>query len=294
MANVISSTTSGANALSSIAANISLAANGLANLILATPQTTIGYQPQPGPGQLQQQAIVFHYEGEQTGVFKSDITDHYVEDNTAIQDQIALHPEMITTHGFIGEVNDLAPNATFQALQQALNNLIAIGSYTPALSTTALNAYNESVFLYDTAANAANSAISAWASLTGGGGETVIDGNGIEFIPAVQTKQQIIFQQLYGYWKGRILFTIQTPWAVFQNMAIDTLRVVQDAETNVISDFELTFKLIRFADTLDGIPMSSNSQIPLAYQSAGSTNASSNLTPSTINFASNLPDSAVV
>src|SRR6266576_7254366 len=92
------------------------AATALSNLILVSPQTTIGYQPQNTPtqnGQTNQPppALLFHYEGEQTASLQSDITDHYIEDNTALQDQIALKPEETTTHGFIGELNDVAPPA---------------------------------------------------------------------------------------------------------------------------------------------------------------------------------------
>jgi len=64
-----------------------------------------------------------------------------------------------------------------------------------------------------------------------------------------QTKQQIYFQQFYGYWQSNTLFTIQTPWAVFQDMAIENLVAIQDADTRMITDFNITFKMIRFAST---------------------------------------------
>jgi uncharacterized Fe-S center protein len=34
----------------------------------------------------------------------SDITDHYIEDNTAINDHIALKPEIIRVEGLVGEL----------------------------------------------------------------------------------------------------------------------------------------------------------------------------------------------
>src|SRR6185312_8744514 len=99
--------------LSSLA-SITTAATALSNLILVNPQKTIGYQPQNAPSNNGQTAqlgpsLLFHYEGEQTASLESDITDHYIENNTAIQDQIALKPVIITTHGFIGELNDIPP-----------------------------------------------------------------------------------------------------------------------------------------------------------------------------------------
>lgn len=236
-------------------------AQALSNLILVSPQQTVGYQPQAqpvkngNPGQ-NPPAILFHYEGEQFVAIQSDITDHYIEDNTAIQDQIALRPEEITTHGFIGELNDVAPPA-LQIVQQIANKLVTINAYLPEISVTAQIAYNEAFQFYQIAQAVKNSAVSTWGALTGNFGENVIGTNGLgtAFNPATgqvtgsQNKQQVAFQQFYGYWKNRTLFTVQTPWAVFQNMAIKSLRAIQDAETRVITDFEVTFKMIRFAST---------------------------------------------
>ncbi len=215
------------------------AATALSNLILVTPEDK-GYQPEIRQTQQNQTPLaqrppkfLFHYEGEQSVTLESDITDHYVEDNTAVQDQIALKPESVATHGYIGELNDVPPPA-LAALKTAANKLTTIGAYTPGLTTTALIAYSEAFFLYQVAATAVNSAVAAWSSLTGSGN---------------QTQQQIAFQKFYGYWRDRTLFTIQTPWAIFEHMAIKSLRAVQDAETRVVTDFEITFKRIRSADS---------------------------------------------
>lgn len=233
-------------------APITTGATALSNLVLVSPQKTIGYQPQNNPtnnGVSSQQppALLFHYEGEQTIALESDITDHYVEDNTAIQDQISIKPEIITTHGFIGELNDIAP-AALAPIQAIANKLTTISAYTPALSATALLAYNEAFQLYQIGASAVQSAVAAWSSINGTGGESVISSGGLTS-QSNQNKQQVMFQQFYGYWRNRTLFTVQTPWAVFTNMAIKTLKAIQDAETNVITDFEVSFKTIRFAST---------------------------------------------
>jgi len=237
-------------------------ATGLSNLILVSPQQTIGYQPLNPPsadGQDDAQnppALLFHYEGEQSVAVESDITDHYVEDNTAIQDQIALRPETIMVHGFIGELNDIPPEA-LELLQTAATKLTTISAYTPALSVAAQIAYNTAFQLYQVGANARNAAVSTWSSLKGQDGENVIGSNGLGSafnattgqVEGNQTKQQVAFQQFYGYWKNRTLFNVQTPWAVFQNMAIKSFKAIQDAETRMITDFEVTFKMIRMANT---------------------------------------------
>lgn len=231
---------------------VTTAATALSNLILVSPQKTVGYQPQNAPSWQrntapQPAAILFNYEGEQNVAIASDITDHFIENNTAVQDQIALRPEKITTHGFVGELNDIAP-AALQPIKSIAEKLTTISGYVPALSTTALLAYANAFQLYQVASNALNSAVSTWATINGTPSQSVINGSGISTAPN-QTKQQIYFQQFYGYWRNRTLFTIQTPWAIFQDMAIESLRAIQDADTRVITDFEVTFKLLRFATT---------------------------------------------
>lgn len=233
-------------------ANATTAAGALFGLILVSPQKTTGYQPQNFPSWTNDTSalppsILFNYEGEQTATFTSDITDHFIEDNTSVQDQIALKPIMVTTQGFVGELNTVAP-VGLQTLKVVAEKLVSIGAYTPEISTTAQIAYNEAFFAYQLGASAVTTAVSAWGTLNGGSGESVINGSGIN-AQSNQTQQQKYFQQFYGYWAKRTLFTIQTPWAIFQDMAIMSLRAVQDAETDKISDFEVSFKQMRFAST---------------------------------------------
>lgn len=217
---------------------------GAIGLLLAVPQKQTGYQPQVDATDLSAvlnlispPGFMFHYEGEQTVTFESDITDHYVEDNTARQDHISLKPIKVTTHGFIGELNDVPPRA-LALLKTAADKLSPIGPWAPKLSVTAQLVYAQALQLYQTANVLKNAAVSALAALTGG---------------QSQNLQQQAFNNFYGYYQQRTLFTIQTPWALFPDMAIVSCRAIQDAETNSITDFELNFKQIRQATTVAGI-----------------------------------------
>lgn len=277
------------------------AAQTLGNLILVTPQDVIGYQPQNASinGVLQpytQPALLFHYEGEQTSSIESDITDHYVENNTPIQDHIALRPVTITTQGFVGDLNDLAPTPQFAAAQIAAEKLTIISAYTPALSATALNAYNQAVFAYNTANQLVDSAVAAWSSINGQDqGTTVIEGNSV-FTQPNQTPQQKYYQQLYGYWNSRTLFTVQTPWAIFTDMAIVAIRAIQAADNNTITDFECTFKQIRYASVLEDTAVNANPNVAqgrLAQQvgapGGGAVNTGTSVaTPATSTFTGTL------
>lgn len=228
--------------LSSLSTNTTSAIS-LSNLILVTPEDAgIVAEIRGSEGQSVKK-FLFDFYGEQTVQLKSDITDHYVEDNTALQDHIALQPEMITGHGFIGELKDFIPGLE-KPVQTIQEKLLVISAYVPGLSASALLAYNQAFQLYQVATLAINSGVSTWGTINGNQNSI---GNAV--FSEVQNKQQLAFQMFYGYWKQRVLFTVQTPWAIFKHCALETLRAVQNAETRVITDFEVTFKPINFAVT---------------------------------------------
>ena len=245
--------------------NATTSAGALSNLILIDPQKVIGIQPQKDTSGLGAvfdvltggpPKFLFHYEGENTISLTSDITDHYVEDNTAIQDQSALSPEKVKVSGFIGELNDVVPEAV-AFLKTIAEKLTVLSPYEPELTADALRAYNAAFQAYNAAKAVVNSAVASWASITGTGGGVTITGSESQAELALlgrdkvsQTKQQVAFQQFYGYWRQRTLFTVQTPWAIFKNMAIESLTAVQDPDTDKITNFEIEFKIMRFAQSL--------------------------------------------
>ncbi len=162
------------------------------------------------------------------------------------------------------------------------------------VSETALIAYNEAFLGYQVAINAKNAAVSSWTSISNIGstdpnaGQSVIGSSGLKKETRAQSKEHIAFQQFYGYWRDRTLFTVQTPWAVFQNMAIKSLRAVQDAETRVITDFEVTFKMIRTVKTASTPGIAKTVQGRLAAQGASATDLSATAPPPSIPLADGL------
>lgn len=230
---------------------ITTTATALSNLILVSPQEDLGILPQTqGTENTNPPKFLFNYYGENTVLIESDITDHFVEDNTALQDQIALRPELITGQGFIGELTDITPDFLLP-LRVAADKLTVIGAYTPELTLAALLAYNTAFQAFQVAQLAKGAAVSAWNSLSGdNNAATPINAPG--FNPQnqpIQTKQQLAFSTFYGYWKQRRLFTVQTPWAIFQNCALKSLRAIQDGDSRMLSNFDVTFKPINFAKT---------------------------------------------
>ncbi len=63
------------------------------------------------------------------------------------------------------------------------------------------------------------------------------------------TKQQNAYQTFYQMWLSRQLCSVETPWGVINNMAIESMRVLQKDNTNLITDFEIVFKQINVVQT---------------------------------------------
>jgi hypothetical protein len=280
MPSVLPSITTGIGAGSSLL----LAVPQIAGLLGNSVNQTIGYQPQGVPSTAAANilglnnstlntlfsplpAMLFNYEGDQTMTSESDVTDHFAEDNSAIHDQVSIKPLVYTTQGYIGELNNVPPNTALQIAQVTANKLTVISQYTPGLSATALEAYNQALFLYQTAANGANAAVSAYNSLSGSSGESVVTGGVVTSKSSSQNKQQLAWQQFLGYQATRTLFTIQTPWAVVKNCVIMSMRSSQDANTQVVTEFSITFKQLRFASSLIAATNQNNGQ-PVARLSA--------------------------
>lgn len=79
---------------------------------------------------------------------ESDITDHYVENNTAVQDHVSLKPLEFTVRGLIGEkvYNRDYLKAT-GVVETALDSLKPIGSFLPSVSNYAQVAINATFYV---------------------------------------------------------------------------------------------------------------------------------------------------
>lgn len=240
--------------------NSMITAQALNNLILVWPQQKTGYQPESklfGGKTGTDERFLFDYEGDNTITLSSEITDHYVEDNYAVQDHIALAPEVITTQGFVAEVNNNTNEAS-PLIKDLANKLGDIAAFDPQLSISAQRAYNQAFRAYQTLAILKRSAVAAWSNIAAGkvqGPTEISPGLSTEqFVEATnnfstQNRQQIAFQKFYGYRKNRTLFTVQTPWAIFKNCAIQEIVATQDATTRFVSSFQVTFKPILTSQT---------------------------------------------
>lgn len=212
--------------------------------------------------------FVFDYEGDTTVIHQSEITDHYSEQNTFVNDQAAQKPARIVLRGFVGEIvanADLGVLGAIAAFQGKLTTLDAIlGKYTPgsvqkiqALATQATQVVNK-----------IDNAISRAQNLVG------------LFVGAAvaPTKQQKAYQQLYALWSNNIVFTLDTPFTYFRSVMIESMTFVQDETTKEWSEISVTVKEVRFTGvTVQGPGMSAQlaAQTQMGrsvYQSQAQTN----------------------
>jgi hypothetical protein len=179
--------------------------------------------------------FVFDILGEEEITMESEITDHYVEDNYAIQDHIAQKPIRYVCKGYIGELINLFPSTLLSILTD-IQILDAVPGFGPVFSAQATQVYAELASQGNQSNNVISQAQSVYALLSGAS--------------TTATRQQNAFVTFSNFWSNRQLCTIETPWGVLYNMAIERVAPMQNENTSIISEFTVSFKQIRLATTL--------------------------------------------
>ena len=175
---------------------------------------------------------LFDTRDEEEATLESDITDHWVEDNTARQDHIGLKPITISLSGYVGELTNKLP-VPLQPLKSAETVLSGTNPFLPQLTTQTqyiLNRAQEVYGIYEKA----NETVSRLEDKL----------RGIE-VPQSATKQEAIFMKFFDMWKSRTTSTIYTPFGAFESMAITNVTATQTGDTVYMSSFKIKFKQIR-------------------------------------------------
>lgn len=192
--------------------------------------------------------FVFDIEGEATATLQNEITDHYTEDNTTINDHIAIRPKRVTLKNYIGELADIVDDGFERDVQRVAQKLVTLGEYLPAITDAAEQYLPRAKALVNGETSITDVSISDIAdsvSLEDAANVYAL----VQNFAVPTTKQQKAFLYFKALREQRILISIQTPFEFMQNMAVETIVARQGEETNLISDFTVTFKEVRFADT---------------------------------------------
>jgi hypothetical protein len=179
--------------------------------------------------------FLFDIKGEESITLESDVTDNYVENNTAIQDQVGLRPEKVSVEGMVAEIAQ-----TTQQVDEVTKQNDAL-----PMNTALQPEYTE--IQIDQIAEAEKAeALEVQSKIK----TQSLDGFFNSRTAITNGKQARAFSYFYQLWKGRQLFTVDTPWGFFTDMIIENIRVSQDETTRIVSKFRINFKKMRFAEQI--------------------------------------------
>ncbi len=205
--------------------------------------------------------FVFDIEGETTASLGADATDHYVENNVAIQDHIAIKPKRFVLHSYVGELVYREDNQTDTILQNVVQKLTTLNSFLPVLAAGAEQVYaaidNASISdisLNSLKADNINQVANLWGL--------------VKNMNPNASRQMQAYMYFKALMEQKILVSMQTPFEFLTNMMILDVVAVQGEKTKYMTDFVLTLKHLRFAQT-----------IVTAYTTTPSTGAADDLSP---------------
>lgn len=198
-----------------------------------------------------QTGLYFDIINEHSVSIQNQITDNYIENNTAIQDHIAQNPTVISLRGLSGEVVYTPPVTALNWMYSKANTAIQ-------------KTFNSGNMMANT--NILTDKLTAIpALLPPVDNVTQMAKNAVQYVEASvdryvkivknftsdldrQTRLEQIYNDLIALRAANVLMYVETPYAVFQDMAIQSITLHQ-GDQNYITDIELTLKQINFATT---------------------------------------------
>lgn len=180
--------------------------------------------------------FVFDIEDSTKVELKADITDHYVEDNSTIQDHIALKPIKITLRGFVGELKNIVEDKK-GTIQRFAEKLVKINSMIPVLTAGARQVRDAIVVDKKSITDYVDASV----------------GTGIDLFQAFKklnppdTEQSKAFNYFRSLFESKQLVSLETPYGFFPDMSIESIVSVQNGDTDQITDFSITLKEFRTA-----------------------------------------------
>lgn len=188
----------------------------------------------------------FQVATEDSITFQSQITDNYIENNTAIQDHIAINPVTITMRGYIGELVFTEPVSFWNNITGFLGGQIAKSDIATTLTTklTPLTALLPPVDNITQAAKNTVQYVEASFDRYKKVYDQLFNSQNISHI----SQQEDTAEKLKQLWQNRTLVEVITPYGYYENMAIQSISLTQ-GNTTTQSDLSVTLKQINFATT---------------------------------------------
>lgn len=187
--------------------------------------------------------FVFDIEGEARVELNSEITDHYIENNSAVQDHIGVKPKRVTLRNYIGELVYTQSPQQNPVLTQAVQKLTELTALAPTLTAQAIQAQNL------IAQQMATTSISGTQFAADVNATANLYSLAKNLLSAQGNKQQAAYQYFKALQQQKTMFSIQTPFEFMTNMAIESVIMIQPEESVYTSSLSITLKEIRTAST---------------------------------------------
>lgn len=191
-------------------------------------------------------SVYFDIITEHTVSLQNQITDNYLENNTAVQDHIAQSPLLITLRGISGEVVFVPPSKTLNKIEDVTNQFLQDRINNENITISKLKALPA---LYPPVDNF-----------------TQLARNAVQYVEASYERYKKLYKRFSDsssfvkirrlreiYLKFKQLrdantpLYVATPYQLFTNMYIQSVTFRQGNE-NYTSDIELTLKQLQFTD----------------------------------------------
>lgn len=178
--------------------------------------------------------LVFDVERDTVINKRANLSKHFVEDNSAVQDHMAIEPTSITLKSYVGELVNIMEPKSDPLVQNLTQKLTILTSYLPNIISTAKN-IKESIINQDfNIENITNVGLDLW-SLS-------------KNLNPAATKQAQAYMYLESLMDQKILVAVQTPYKFFTNMAVVNTTAIQPEDSKYLTDISVTLQEVRTTD----------------------------------------------
>jgi len=170
--------------------------------------------------------------GNETIIAQSDVTDYYVEENTAYQNHISKKPLVYVIEGEVGEVSYYSKDEDNSVVGAVANKLTPITTFLPSVSKkmySVMDKTTKALNLLDSIDNYVNRYIKL----------------GEKQEKQFSNMQQKEFYWLIRMWEARLPINIKTPWRKLSNYVITNLEFNQSRRTKDVTNIKISFKEFR-------------------------------------------------
>jgi len=189
---------------------------------------------------------LFDIPQEESLKLSKDITDHYTEDGSFLNDHRTIQPRTITLRGLVGELVDLYKDNSVLGKVEGFT-----GALTNRLST--VEAYSFGYLSPQALQTAREITAKAQYAVAQAKALQQRAENVMGFFKdkkETRTKQQEAFDKLNALFQTDQVLTIETPWTFMESMMITELTLTQKEDTTDESEISLTLKEVRIASVL--------------------------------------------